>query len=220
MPPSDAEKADASRAPPGDQARRREALLLPNLVTYVRLAAIPAFAWAFLTGRPVLASALFAAAALTDGIDGLLARTLDQTSALGAALDPIADKLLTLVALALLAFAGELPAWLFVFVGVKEVGTVAGAAVLQARGHGVPTPRRLGKYATFALALTVWLALLARTGVPAARPFVVSSALLAVGCAAAAAVQYSARWTRLLRPRPTPLRRSAPPPSPPRLRSP
>ena len=65
-----------------------------NQLTFLRLIAIPFFIIAVLTNRPGIALSLFAAAAVTDGFDGLIARFLKQTTALGAFLDPVADKLL------------------------------------------------------------------------------------------------------------------------------
>ena len=85
----------------------------PNLLTLLRIALIPVFilvyylpfAWA-----PVLATALFVLAALTDWLDGYLARRLNQTSAFGAFLDPVADKMMVASALMLLAADPEVHA--------------------------------------------------------------------------------------------------------------
>src|SRR3989449_10983684 len=65
-----------------------------NQLTFLRLIAIPFFIIAVLTNRPGIALSLFVAAAVTDWFDGLIARFLRQTTALGAFLDPVADKLL------------------------------------------------------------------------------------------------------------------------------
>ncbi|OGI43231.1 MAG: CDP-diacylglycerol--glycerol-3-phosphate 3-phosphatidyltransferase [Candidatus Muproteobacteria bacterium RBG_16_64_11] len=85
----------------------------PNLLTLLRIALIPVFvlvyylpyAWA-----PPLATALFVLAALTDWLDGYLARRLNQTSAFGAFLDPVADKMMVASALMLLAADPEVHA--------------------------------------------------------------------------------------------------------------
>ncbi len=78
---------------------------LPNLLTLLRIVLIPVMAVVFyLPWRwtHLVAAALFTLAALTDWLDGYLARRLGQTSALGAFLDPVADKLMVVVALVLL----------------------------------------------------------------------------------------------------------------------
>jgi len=78
---------------------------IPNILTLLRIAMIPVFVVIFYLpvpwARPVCA-AVFTAAALTDWLDGWLARRLGQTSPLGAFLDPVADKLMVAIALVLL----------------------------------------------------------------------------------------------------------------------
>ncbi|MFP5345248.1 MAG: CDP-alcohol phosphatidyltransferase family protein, partial [Gammaproteobacteria bacterium] len=85
---------------------------IANILTLVRIALIPVFVLAFYLlpdawARPATAG-IFALAAITDGLDGWLARRLKQTSAFGAFLDPVADKLM--VATALILLVSEEPA--------------------------------------------------------------------------------------------------------------
>lgn len=78
---------------------------LPNTLTWLRIAAIPLIVLLFYMPYPwadPAAGLLFAAAGITDSLDGYLARRLGQTSRLGAFLDPVADKLIVAVALVLL----------------------------------------------------------------------------------------------------------------------
>ena len=85
-------------------------LNVPNLVTWLRILLIPLFlaifylpeAWLTLPEKNLTATALFAVAAITDWLDGYLARSLNQASAFGAFLDPVADKLMVVAALILL----------------------------------------------------------------------------------------------------------------------
>ena len=77
----------------------------PNLLTLLRIVMIPLFIAAYYLPygwAPALTTALFVLAALTDWLDGYLARRLNQSSAFGAFLDPVADKLMVLSALVLL----------------------------------------------------------------------------------------------------------------------
>ncbi len=79
---------------------------IPNILTLLRIVLIPVFILAFYlpySWAPPLATILFILAALTDWLDGYLARRLDQMSAFGAFLDPVADKLMVVSALVLLA---------------------------------------------------------------------------------------------------------------------
>jgi CDP-diacylglycerol--glycerol-3-phosphate 3-phosphatidyltransferase len=83
----------------------------PNLLTLLRIVLIPVFVVAYylpVAWAPLLATALFVLAALTDWLDGYLARRLNQTSAFGAFLDPVADKLMVTSALVLLAADPEI----------------------------------------------------------------------------------------------------------------
>jgi CDP-diacylglycerol--glycerol-3-phosphate 3-phosphatidyltransferase len=95
--------------------RRSKALNLPNLLTYGRLAAVPAVvALLFWPGEGWArwsALAIFVAAGITDYLDGYFARTYAQQSALGRMLDPIADKLLVAASLLMLVAGGTIQAW-------------------------------------------------------------------------------------------------------------
>lgn len=89
-------------------------MTLPNVLTLARIAATPLIVLLAALDRPTTALAaaiLFAAAALTDWLDGHLARKWGQTSAFGAMFDPIADKLQVLSTLAALLWLQALPGW-------------------------------------------------------------------------------------------------------------
>ena len=108
-------------------------LNLPNLLTWLRILMIPAIMgmyyapddWLTMTQRNVSATALFIAAAITDWLDGYLARKLDQMSAFGAFLDPVADKLMVAAALIMLVELERCNALVaFVIIG-REIGISA-----------------------------------------------------------------------------------------------
>jgi len=85
-------------------------LNLPNLLTLARILAIPVICWLLVAGGDTLrwiAFGLYVIAAITDWLDGYLARKLDQGSPLGRMLDPIADKLLVLALLIVLAWTRD-----------------------------------------------------------------------------------------------------------------
>jgi len=90
-------------------------LTLPNLVTWLRILLIPLIVgvyylpeeWLSYSGQNVAATAIFIFAALTDWLDGYLARVLNQMSAFGAFLDPVADKLVVVAALIVLLKLGR-----------------------------------------------------------------------------------------------------------------
>ena len=137
---------------------------LPNSITLLRIVAVPVVGWLILQQRWDAACWLFLAAAVSDGIDGLLARLLNQMTQLGAALDTIADKALGVVTLVMLTQAGAIPLWVTLAILVRDSIIVLGALSYRGlAGHLEIHPTWLGKthmFAEFAL-LTLVLAGLA-----------------------------------------------------------
>lgn len=126
-------------------------LNLPNIITLLRLAAVPVIAWLILQQRWEAACWLFLAAAVSDGIDGLLARWLNQTTQLGAALDTIADKALGVVTLVMLTQVGAIPLWVALAILVRDSIIVLGALSYRGlAGHLEIHPTWLGKTHVFA----------------------------------------------------------------------
>ena len=125
-------------------------LNIPNLITLIRLALVPVMGYLLLAGEYGLALVVFFTAALTDLVDGFIARHFKLTSALGATLDPIADKLNMFVATVLLAWGGVLPMWLAIAIVVRDVVIVAGALAYRfTLGHVEIAPTKLSKVNTF-----------------------------------------------------------------------
>lgn len=106
-------------------------LSLPNLITILRIILTPLFVILVIQRRFVWAVAVFAAAAVSDGLDGFLARALGQKTTLGSYLDPIADKLLLASAYLSLAILHVLPSWLTVIVLSRDVIILGGAVMLH-----------------------------------------------------------------------------------------
>lgn len=102
---------------------------IPNTLTWARIALIPIFvgvfylpdAWLSVPHKNLIATTLFAAAAVTDWFDGYLARALGQTSAFGAFLDPVADKLMVAAALILLVQLARVDAIIAVIIIGREI---------------------------------------------------------------------------------------------------
>ena len=93
---------------------------IPNILTYIRIILIPVFVLVFFLpfeGVNVVVTAIFGLAAITDWLDGYLARKWQQTSRFGAFLDPVADKLIVGAALVLLVQANPSP-WMAIAAGV------------------------------------------------------------------------------------------------------
>ncbi len=144
------EGGDAGRRPhgggaAGDAGGRRDPMAaaavsdalvtLPNLITMARLCAVPATVWLILNGRLDLAFGLFVGAGVSDAVDGWLARVRNARSALGALLDPVADKLLLVSVYVTLAAIGVLPDWLAILVVFRDLVMVGGILVLWVLGQ-------------------------------------------------------------------------------------
>ncbi|MGB9006908.1 MAG: CDP-alcohol phosphatidyltransferase family protein [Candidatus Aminicenantales bacterium] len=126
----------AAPSPTAGRPGRDGPWTLPNVLSLLRILLTPFFLWAMIGRRPLAALILFAAASLTDFLDGLAARSLSQRSALGATLDPAADKLLmtaACVACALPAISAPnaLPPALVILVIGRDVAIAAGALALR-----------------------------------------------------------------------------------------
>ena len=136
-------------------------LTVPNQLTFLRLAFLPFFIIAIKYGRYGLALGILVAGGLTDALDGLLARSLNQKTALGAYLDPIADKLLLSSSYLVLALKGEIGWWLAILVLGRDVLLlVACAVILLTVGYRPFPPSIWGKATTFFEILLIVLVLL------------------------------------------------------------
>jgi cardiolipin synthase len=139
----------------------------PNQLTLLRLAAIPFIIIAILNGRWGWALALFLLAGVSDALDGLLARALQQRTMLGAYLDPIADKLLLSTLFLELAFVHRIPWTVTIMVFSRDVIIlVVCAALYTAANFRDFTPSIFGKMNTFAQIGTVFAILVAQVWSP------------------------------------------------------
>ena len=160
---------------------------VPNAITVLRLGLLPWFAHALLHGRRSTALYVYVAIALSDWLDGWLARRYRITTPLGALLDPIADKLVQITALFLLVRAGELPMWFMGLVLARDLLLLYGTLRIRRRHRTVEIRARLeGKLSTLFVFLTI-IATLAGAGA-VVRHVLVG---LASACVAASAVRYT-----------------------------
>ena len=103
---------------------------VPNQLTFLRLGFLPFFIISIHYRRYDMALAILIIAGLTDGLDGLLARSLNQKTALGAYLDPIADKLLLSSSFVMLALNRKISWWLATLVLSRDIILLTSAAVI------------------------------------------------------------------------------------------
>src|SRR3989442_5123115 len=116
---------------------------VPNEITFLRLGFLPLFIILIHSEYYKWALAVLILAGLTDGIDGLLARWLDQKSSLGAILHPVADKLLLSSSFFVLALKGKLHWWLTILLLSRDVLILTIAVVIIVVAGYLPVPPRL-----------------------------------------------------------------------------
>ena len=125
-------------------------LNVPNVLTVLRIVAVPVLVVALLDETPdgdVIAAVVFALAAITDGLDGYIARRRQQITTFGKLMDPLADKMLVIAALISLVSLDRLAAWVAMVIIARELA-VTGLRALAAERGVVIAASWLGKAKT------------------------------------------------------------------------
>ena len=155
-------------------------LNLPNVLTLLRVLAVPVIVVALLDETPngdALAAAVFALAATTDGLDGYIARRRQDVTTFGKLMDPLADKLLIVAALVSLVSLGRLAAWVAMVIIARELA-VTGLRTVAAEQGVVIAASWLGKLKT-ALQVVAVFALIIWNPAPLAVDVLVYAAVAA-----------------------------------------
>jgi cardiolipin synthase (CMP-forming) len=105
---------------------------LPNIITLGRLLSVPVAIWLVLSEELAATFWLFAAAGISDAVDGFIAKRFDRRTRLGALLDPLADKALLVSMYVTLGHAGHLPNWLVILVVFRDVLIIGGFLLVGA----------------------------------------------------------------------------------------
>ena len=131
--------------PPSSRTSRRErrrkltqdAWNLPNILTYLRVLMIPLVLWLLDRGTKrdgVWAALVYSLAAITDVLDGFLARRLNIVSVIGKFLDPLADKLMVMATLVWMVTLGRIPAWTVILLLSRELSITGLRAIASSEG--------------------------------------------------------------------------------------
>jgi CDP-diacylglycerol--glycerol-3-phosphate 3-phosphatidyltransferase len=153
-------------------------LNLPNVLTIVRILAVPVVVVALLgeiDNGDVIAAVVFALAAATDGLDGYIARRRNEVTTFGKLMDPLADKLLVIAALVSLVALGRLEAWIAMVIIARELA-VTGLRSVAAEQGVVIAASWMGKVKT-ALQIAAIFALIAYDPAPLAVDLLVYAAV-------------------------------------------
>ena len=139
-----------------DQIRKDKIVNIPNALTLVRIALLPAVVWRFKAGDMLGALLAYLTAMVTDAVDGVIARRFNQITALGKLLDPIADKLSLITLLSLFVADGQIPLWVLLLMLLKEITLVIGGGVALKRGI-VVSALPIGKVTTVSFVVSIIL---------------------------------------------------------------
>lgn len=175
---------------------------IPNILSMLRLLLIPVFLVLLLLGHLGWALLLIAVSAITDFVDGYIARHFNQVSRLGQLLDPAADRLFILSTLLGLGWVGVLPWWLVAVIVARDVLLLVLGFVLANFRFGPLPVHHLGKMGTFALlfAMPVLLAAAAFPDLAAvALPLGWAAAIWGVFLYWWAGVAYALQAARMIR---------------------
>lgn len=137
-----------------DKIREEKILNVPNILTILRIVMLPFVIWRFMNGDRTGALVLYILLALTDLVDGFIARKFNLITNFGKLMDPLADKLALLTMLVLFCIEGTIAPWVVALVVTKELAMVVGGGFALTRGivvHALP----IGKAATVVYALSV-----------------------------------------------------------------
>ena len=138
----------------------RQVLSVPNQLTMLRMVVLPFVLISMIYERHEMALWLFVAAAVTDAIDGLVARHFNQKTLLGEFLDPIADKMLLSSCFIVQALIGAIPWWITILVLLRDVTIIATVLVLVlATSVQTFPPNAFGKANTVAQIATMFAVL-------------------------------------------------------------
>jgi CDP-diacylglycerol---glycerol-3-phosphate 3-phosphatidyltransferase len=182
---------------------------LPNTLTLARLFLVPLLVVVLLTkfeGRLILGvrkelvgAAIFAIAALTDWLDGYLARRRKQVTSLGQLMDPLADKLLITAALVSLVQMDLAPAWMVAVILGREFAVTVLRSVGHARGVSIPASP-LGKFKMTTQVIAILLLILGRDHLQGFFVLGQIALWIALVAAVASGIDYYRRFQQVLSP--------------------
>ncbi|MBI4756763.1 MAG: CDP-alcohol phosphatidyltransferase family protein [Betaproteobacteria bacterium] len=173
-------------------------LTVPNIITLLRVLLVPVIVFLVVERDYGAALAVFLLSALSDLLDGVIARRFNRMSQFGAVLDPLADKLTMLAAVIVLTWQGLLPLWLATAIVVRDVVIVGGAAAYRLLfGRVEMAPTGLSKLNTFLEFALVCMVLAAAAGYTAVSPGLAPAFVLVLLTVTASGLHYVWQWSRM-----------------------
>lgn len=143
-----------------EQVASSRIFTLANAVSVVRLMAIPVFLWLVVEDQLLIAFVLLVVAVLTDFVDGMIARHMNEITKLGQFLDPFADRLFIAATVIALAIQAVVPWWFVIAVMLRDALLGIGGLVMARYGAATLPVKWWGKVATFSMLVVLPLFLL------------------------------------------------------------
>lgn len=137
---------------------------VPNLISAFRIISIPFIAWLVAQRQMVAALILIGISAISDALDGIIARKLNQVSKIGQILDPLADRMLIVFSILSLGIAGIIPWWMLIVVGLREVWMIIQVLWLAQYDYGPLPVHFVGKAGTALLMISIVALIVADIG--------------------------------------------------------
>ena len=160
---------------------------VPNLVTALRLGAIPVFCWLlFGVENRLAAGILLGALGASDWVDGYLARRLGQTTKFGAVFDPVTDRFMFFTAVISMLVNGDVALWFGIVALVRELGLSVGTLILASKKVGWLGVNPWGRAGSFGLMFALPLFLLGAADIPGAGAWTVAGWVWGIPSLAAA----------------------------------
>lgn len=134
---------------------------LPNLISILRILLVPPFIIMLINGQYKQGLIIFIIAALSDGLDGMIARLFNQKTEFGAQIDPLADKILLVSSYVILGYKMFIPVWLVVIIVSRDLLILLGIGIVSLTGFNVKIkPSATSKLTTFLQLFTAGMILL------------------------------------------------------------
>lgn len=135
-------------------------MTIPNIITFIRFLMLPFYVYFLFNHKLLIAAVFYLIAALSDILDGYLARRLDQTSNLGKIIDPLADKLIVIISLVYLGYKNIFPLWGVIILLLKELLMLIVGSYFLSKKVEIISSRFYGKGAMVIISLSILMALL------------------------------------------------------------
>ncbi|MBO67138.1 MAG: hypothetical protein CL398_02400 [Acidiferrobacteraceae bacterium] len=168
---------------------------IPNLLTLFRMFSAPVLILFLMDKNYGAGAILFLIAGITDAVDGWFAKRFGYVTRLGAVLDPIADKVLIITTYIVLAVLGDIPLWLVLIVGFRDLGIVGGYLILQTISTQMPPqPSVLSKVNTVAQICFVFLVIVDKSNIVDLSLLEATLLWTVAVTTVASGLQYGYRW--------------------------